>query len=305
MKRASRGIRGCCLSAAVFFVTVGPASWGADLQAQEVVKLYGGETLDSGSLEWTHQERRYHSDLWQTDVVTNVSDPELIVHLPEPSKATGTGVVVAPGGGFVALSIESEGLGVARWLNERGVAAFVLKYRLLPSGEDGVREMMTGDRSNVAERFAQIRPLSVADGLAAMRLVRERADEWGVRADRIGFMGFSAGGAVAMGVVGHDDPESRPDFLAPIYAGAQNPGQLVAPDEAPPIFVVAASDDQLGLADDSVMIYSAWLKGGHSAELHMYSTGGHGFGTRTLNLPSDTWLERFGDWMGVQGLLKR
>jgi acetyl esterase/lipase len=269
--------------------------------AQESVRLYPG--VAPGSEEWTHSEKRYHSQIWNTEVVTNVVEPTLLVFLPEAGKATGTGAVIAPGGGFYALSINSEGIDVARWLNERGVAAFVLKYRLIPSGEEAVSEMMQADRSTMPAKFAQARPLAVADGQAAMRLVRKRAAEWGVHGDRIVLMGFSAGGAVALGVAEADEETSRPNYLAPIYAGG-SPGAAV-PAGAPPLFVVAASNDQLGLAPFSVELYSAWLAAGKPAELHMYASGGHGFGMRKQGLPSDHWIDRFGDWLQAQGLLEQ
>lgn len=268
--------------------------------SQEVIQLYPGPA--PGSENWTQVEKEYFSAAWDTQVVTNVTRPVLTAYLPDPAEATGTAVIIAPGGGFHALSINSEGIEVAQWLNERGIAGFVLKYRLFPTGEDGAQEMSDkfADRPKLLQDIASVLPLSGADGLAAVRRVRENAERLGVAPDRIGFMGFSAGGGVTMYVAAHYDAASRPDFIAPIYAGAADLQQV--PADAPPIFVVAATDDQLGLAPASVKLYSQWLAAGKPAELHMYMQGGHGFGMRHLNLPSDTWIDRFGEWLGALDL---
>ena len=272
--------------------------------AQEVLRLYSGAA--PGSADWTHEEQQYHSKIFNTEVVTNVVVPTLTVYLPEESKNIGTSVIVAPGGGFHALSITSEGIQVAKWLNERGVAAFVLKYRLVPTVGEAVQEMMkkSSELGRMEKDFDMILPMVVADGQTAVRLVRSKAEEYGLAPDRIGLMGFSAGGAVAAGVVFAGETSSRPDFVAPIYPGGALFADKELPDNAPPAFLLAATDDQLDLAKDSVTLYSAWLAAGKSVELHLYSKGGHGFGMRQQNLPSDRWIELFGDWLEVQGLLK-
>jgi acetyl esterase/lipase len=275
------------------------------VNAQKVIRLYPGAA--PGSENWTHQEKEYFSPIFNTQVVTNVAQPTLTAYLPDPASASGTAVIIAPGGGFHALSINSEGVDVARWLNARGVAAFVLKYRLVPTGEDGVKEMMEKSRDNakMAADMSAAAPLAVADGLAAVSYVRRHAAEFGVSPQRVGLMGFSAGGTVATAVAFQYTAESRPDFVAPVYPylGAVKKAD-VRPD-APPLFVAAATDDQLGLAPDSVSLYSQWIAAKKAAELHLYSKGGHGFGMRKQNLPSDRWIERFGDWLQVQGLLKK
>ena len=275
------------------------------VSAQKVIGLYPGAA--PGSEKWTHKEKEYFSKVWNTQVVTNVAQPTLTLYAPEPSVANGTAVIICPGGGFHALSINSEGIDVAKWLNTKGVTAFVLKYRLVPTGEDGTKEMMEkmSKGKSLDDENMPVIPLAIADGVAAVTYVRKHAAEFGISPSRIGLMGFSAGGTVTAGVVFNYTAESRPDFVAPVYAymGAiKNP--IVAQD-APPMFVVAASDDQLGLAHDSVSLYSKWIAAKKSAELHLYSKGGHGFGMRKQNLPSDQWIERFGEWLAVQGLLKK
>lgn len=274
------------------------------MQIGDPVRLYDGPA--PGSEGWTHERRAYFSSVFDTDVVTNVVHPTLTPVLPDQS--TGTGVVIAPGGGYHALSIDSEGFDVARWLAERGVAAFVLEYRVVPCGEDAVAEFgqkMATDPDLVERDIAHVAPLAAADGEAAVRLVRERSHEWGVDPARVGFMGFSAGGNVALRVARTSDPAARPDFLAPIYATARGIGLDEPPAGSGPLFVVAATDDQLGLAADAVRIYECWRTAGLPAELHMYASGGHGFGMRTQHLPSDTWIDRFGEWLHDVDLVGR
>jgi acetyl esterase/lipase len=268
----------------------------------EALALYDGPA--PGSEGWSHVERAYFSEIFGTDVVTNVVVPTLTPVLPE--RCCGTGVIVAPGGGYHALSINSEGFDVARWLADRGVAAFVLKYRLVPSGDDAVADLAAkteGDPERTREDMARIAPLAAADAEAAMRLVRARADDFRVLPERVGVVGFSAGGNVAMRLAYTEDGSARPSFVAPIYAAVRDDDLGRPPEGSGPAFVVAATDDQLGLADDSIQIYEAWRAAGLSVELHMYATGGHGFGMRTQGLPSDSWIERFGDWLGSSGFV--
>ncbi|MEW6127539.1 MAG: alpha/beta hydrolase [Acidobacteriota bacterium] len=280
----------------LFFVLLSSA------HAQKVIRLYEGAA--PGSETWTHKEKEYFSPIWNTQVVTNVVHPTLTVYLPDAKTATQTGVIICPGGGFHALSINSEGIDVARWLSSRGIAAFVLKYRLVPTGEDGVKEFM--EKMNKGQRFDTDPAISmgIADGIAAVAYVRKHAEEFGIAANRIGIMGFSAGGTVTAAVAFQYSKDSRPDFVAPIYPymGAVKPAEV--PADAPPLFVLAATDDQLGLAPHSVQLYGKWTAAKKTAEIHLYSKGGHGFGMRKQNIPSDRWIERFGEWLQVQGLMK-
>ena len=275
---------------------------GATAQ-EKVIRLYDGPA--PGSENWTHQEKENNNNSWQTRVVFNVVNPTLTVIAPETSAANGAAVVICPGGAFYALSIDSEGLGVARWLAAKGVTCFVLKYRLVEcKTDDPTREVMTvGERLSAV--VAPIVKLATADGKAAIRYVRQHAQDYGVNPERIGIIGFSAGGTVTASVGFNYDAESRPNFVAPIYLEYDWVGKLPVPADAPPMFLLAASDDPLGLAPHSVRLYNDWMAAKKTAELHLYSKGGHGFGMRKQNLPSDRWIERFADWLDTQGFLKK
>ena len=273
--------------------------------AQEVIPLYTG--LAPGSVEASYPEKEYFSKIWNTEVVTNVTKPTLTVYKPAAGTANGGAIVICPGGGFMALSINSEGIDVAKWLAARGMTAFVLKYRLAHTGDDATQEFVAlyADKAKFGELLNQIVPLSIADGLAAVTYVRKHASDWNISADRVGIIGFSAGGAVTAGVGFRYAPEGRPLFVAPIYAGASMFKDAAVPADAPPMFLAAATDDQLGLTMDSVFLYDKWLSAHKPAELHIYAQGGHGFGMRKQGFPSDHWIDRFTDWLESQGWLKK
>jgi acetyl esterase/lipase len=206
----------------------------------------------------------------------------------------------------MALSINSEGYDVAKYLAAKGVTAFVLKYRLAHTNSDAAAEFeaIYKDRAKFQQLVENVVPLSIADGEAAVTYVRQHAAEFGVSPDRVGVIGFSAGGAVTAEIAFHYKPEGRPAFVAPIYGAAVEKG-LPVPADAPPMFIAAATDDQLGLAPDSIAFYTAWTGAHKSAELHMYAQGGHGFGMRQQNLPTDHWIDRFAEWLELQGMLKK
>jgi acetyl esterase/lipase len=272
---------------------------------QEVIPLYPGAAV--GSPQETYPEKEFFSKIWNTEVVANVSRPSLTVFKPAPELRNGTAMVICPGGGFMALSIASEGTDVAKYFVARGVTAFVLKYRLLRTGEDATQEFTAqiADRHKFEKTISKVIPLAVADGLAAVTYVRQHAAEWGVSPDRVGIVGFSAGGRVTSGVAFGYRPEGRPAFVAPIYAGGEISKDVPVPSDAPPMFVVAATDDQLGLVPESVSLYERWTGANKSAELHLYAKGGHGFGMHKQGLPTDHWIDRFADWLELQGLLNK
>ena len=271
--------------------------------AQDVLPLYPG--LPPGSTQENYPEKQFFSKVWSTEVVTNVTRPTLTVFKPSAASKDGTAIVICPGGGFMALSISSEGTDVAKYLAARGITAFVLKYRLAHTGEDGTKEFapLFADRKKFDETMKDVQPLAVADGLAAVKYVRQHASEWGVSPDRVGIIGFSAGGAVTAGVAFQYVPDGRPAFVAPIYAGLLQ--DVPVPADAPPMFIAAATDDSLGLAPQSIALYQKWTAAHKTAELHMYAKGGHGFGMHVQNIPTDHWIDRFAEWLQLEGFLTK
>lgn len=281
---------------------------------QPVIPLYSGVAPGSENAQQKEAETLAPGNQKR---VRNITQPTLTAYLPERDKANGTAVIIAPGGGFMFLSIDMEGHDVARWLRARGVAAFVLKYRVMDTGtEEEYQKQVAGlMRAMQASATAPAPPappapnparqkvveLAVTDGEQAVKLVRQRAAEWGIAPDRVGLLGFSAGGMVTMGVVMKNDAASRPNFAAPIYGGSVN-GQAVAAD-APPLFITVANDDPASVG--SAKLYLEWKAAKRPAELHIYAKGGHGFGMNKRGLPVDSWIDRFGEWLEAQGLLKK
>lgn len=268
--------------------------------AQEIVQL--SIAKNDPTVEWADEEMDYFSTSWQTRVITNVSQPSMMVYRAPEGIATGTSVVICPGGGLYAHSIESEGTSVAEWLSKRGVTAFVLKYRLVPTGEDGTKQL-SEEWEEGTRKAASLLHLSVDDALQAISLIRSNAAEYNIDATKIGLMGFSAGGAVTMGATYSSNLSNRPDFIAPIYAWMDIVPKSEMPKDAGPAFIACASDDPLGLAPASVKIYQDWMSANNLSELHMYANGGHGFGMRPNGNNSDKWIEHFGEWLRGQGLL--
>lgn len=211
--------------------------------------------------------------------VRNVVDPTLTPYLPDSAKATGAAVIVAPGGAFRFLSIDLEGHQVARWLADHGVTAFVLKYRTVPVPRDraGYATAMSNFMRGVPRdesRPLDPTPEAVEDGLAAVKLVRQRAAEWKVDPARVGFMGFSAGAMTALGVGLTPEAAARPNFIAPIY-----PPMMArpVPADAPPMFVAIALDDPLFAKGKKLGLIDAWRDADRPIEAHLYEKGGHGF----------------------------
>lgn len=272
---------------------------------QKVIPLYDGPP--PGSESWNWNEAENDNNMWRTKVVYNVSKPTLTVFQPEPGRGNGTALIIAPGGGFHALSINSEGFDVAKWLVQKGVTCFVLKYRLVHvlSNDPTAEFAAKMGKKEFEEDAGKVIPLAVADGRNSIAWVRKHAKEYDIVPDRIGIMGFSAGGTVASSTLFNYTKENRPDFAAPVYPFFPSAMIGAVPNDAPPVFLVAATDDGFNLAPHSVELYSKWLSAKRDAELHLYARGNHGFGMRKQNLPTDNWIERFSDWLGVQGILKK
>lgn len=280
MRRAVLGAAG---GIALMVVVAGPAS-------AQVVNLWPG--VAPGSEGWTQEEKTYENTPVGT-VIQNVTTPTLTAYLPDPANATGTGVIIAPGGYFVALAMSQEGTDVARWLQQHGIAAFVLKYRILEKRQEGVPGPMNMD---------SVGRYGMADGIQAVRVVRQHAAEWGVSPDRVGMLGFSAGGMVASGTLLHADSAARPNFVALIYGGPFGVMPDIPP-ALPPVFMAWAQDDDVALAP-VVRFYDALRAAGHGPEVHIFSAGGHGFGMRRQGTSSDRWIDAFFNWMEAEGFTR-
>ncbi|MES2518600.1 MAG: alpha/beta hydrolase [Bacteroidota bacterium] len=271
--------------------------------AQKVIFLYEGKA--KGSENWTWEEAVSEKNIFNTKVVYNVSSPTITAYLPE--KPNGTSVIIAPGGAFHTLSIDNEGTDVAKWLNSKGVTAFVLKYRVAHSlTDDPVKELMPkmANFKALDEENATVVPLATQDGLTAVKYVRDHAKELNLDPKKIGFMGFSAGGTLTMSVIYSADDSNRPNFVAPIYAYENAIIGTNMPQEKTPIFIAVAGDDQLGFMPHSINIYRKWFDAKQPAELHIYEKGGHGFGMRKTGISTDGWIDNFGNWLKMQGYLK-
>jgi len=286
---------------------------------EEVVALWPGEppqpTPGGVGPEQTFEQPAAGGRV--TTMLRNVVHPTLTVFRPDAAKANGVGVIVAPGGGWRILAWQHEGIDLARWLAARGYTAFLLKYRLRATDPDpqayaaDVAKMTASLTSQFANRkparmFSELvddepmrraRAGAAADGRRALALVRERAAEWGVEPDRIGMVGFSAG-AFLTGDVAIEPGGPPLAFAAPIYGG--DTGGKPIPADAPPFFTAVATDDAL-LFKVVERFYIDWSEAGRPAEIHIFRRGGHGFGMERLNLPSDRWIDLFGDWLADLG----
>ncbi|MGL3822230.1 alpha/beta hydrolase [Sphingopyxis sp. R3-92] len=243
-------------------------------------------------------------------MIFNVSHPTLELFRPAQGAANGTAVIIAPGGGFVGLGYEAGGTAVARELAKHGVTALVLKYRTIESPDDGMhmpevhlKEMeaiMARAKSGVPAELPVFagEQHAVEDGARAMAIVRQRAAEWSIDPERVGFLGFSSG-AVLVADLAIGPKASRPDFVGMIYGGLRSP----VPTDAAPAFIAAAADDDY-LAGDSVQLFNAWRMVGAPAELHIYERGGHGFDLKPKGVTSDYWFEGFIRWIRSRGLLE-
>jgi len=237
----------------------------------------------------------------------NVTVATLTPYLPDPKKATGAAVIVAPGGGFRTLSMENEGSEVAQALAARGMAAFVLKYRLkptpvdMPGFERSMREMFSGNarppQTNRQDPGADLAP-QLADARAAFALVRSRAAEWHIDPKRVGMIGFSAGAMLTLAteLTGGD---AKPAFMGIIY------GPLAAvnvPADAPPMFVALAADDPF-FGNGGYGLIQSWRTAKRPVEFHLFEQGGHGFGMYPKETTSTGWFDEFTRWLSMHGWL--
>lgn len=290
-----------------------PAAAGRSAPVAKVgqeIPLYPGSAPGSEKWDWAEKATTNPRGL---PMVTNVVRPVLLHYPAERSKAVGTAMIVAPGGGFRVLMMSYEGEDIARRLNAMGVDAFILKYRLLYSGPDapanapgpappagGKQRLFNIVGAYKSQAGQDVAALAAEDGRQAIRLVRDRASEFGVHRDRVGMIGFSAGGIVTTAAL--FGPEStRPNFVALIYGI----GEIEAvPNPAPPLFLAVAADDTLAVGvDRTIELFNIYRKAKGPAELHVFQKGGHGFVKKGGG--ADHFMDRLEEWLGTNQLLTR
>ena len=299
----------------------------------ETISIWPG--VAPGSENWTEKESVMKGA--DTDRVLNVVTPTLTVYVPEKNKATGTGAIIAPGGGFSYLAIDKEGHRVARWLQARGIACFVLKYRvrqMTPEEVQAISQRRSGapaaaqggvPQQAVAARgraegsetpagrgrggagaggggMDSLGQYGIADGVQALKVLRQRAAEFGLSPNRIGILGFSAGAMVTSGVLLQEEAAARPAFAAPIYGGPFGAMPKI-PENLPPVFLAWVQDDQTA-GRACANFYSALIAAGSNPKVHIYNSGGHGFGMAIQGTTSDHWIDEFYYWLEAQGFTK-
>ena len=262
--------------------------------------------LGTGPLPGATASEAWHSQ-YGSVFARNVTVATLTPFLPEPGKANGTAVIVAPGGGFTTLSMENEGWDVARALAAKGVAAFVLKYRLNQTPQDlagyeaAMRARFAGGppRGNPADMMAGLTP-QITDARAAFALVRKRSAEWHVNPGRIGMVGFSAGAMLTLSTALKGE-EAKPTFIGIIY-GPMAP--VTVPADAPPLFVALAADDPL-FGNGGYGLIDSWRAAKRPVEFHLFEQGGHGFGMYQKTTTSTGWFDAYVRWLAMHGMLAK
>jgi len=274
----------------------------------QVLNVWPG--VAPGSEHWRQREiSATFPGPFPNPIVRNVTHPTLTVYLPDPARATGAAAIVAPGGGFLFLSIKSEGTDVAQWLADHGVAAFVLKYRTRETPVDQAAFMQSfmalirpAPGQTNSTPLADAAQYGVADAVQALRVVRAHAVDWHIDAQRVGIVGFSAGARVAAGALLQTDPALRPSFAAPIYGGLFGE-DIPIPQGLPPVFAAVAQDDPLAL--QSAVDFTRRLRmAGSMPELHLFNAGSHGFGLNPQHTTSDHWIDEFYWWLEANHFLQ-
>jgi acetyl esterase/lipase len=256
----------------------------------QTVNIWPG--VAPGSESWKQKEITYDNTPVGT-VIMNVVAPTITAYLPDPAKATGTGVIIAPGGAFLALTVSLEGADVAKWLQQRGIAAFLLKYRTVEKKVEGIPPDLKLD---TAGRYG------MADGIQALKVVRQHAREWRVDPARVGFLGFSAGAMVATAALLQADPSARPNFVGLLYGAPF--GMLPAiPAKLPPVFMAWAQDDDVA-SEAATRFHDALMRTANKPETHVFSAGGHGFGLKKQGTSSDRWIDEFYYWLEALGFTR-
>jgi acetyl esterase/lipase len=281
------------------------------------LRLWPGKA--PGSEQWSVPESTTVSASGDR-IVANVSEPTLAVFLPEPAIANGTAVVIAPGGALRILGMDNEGTRVARWLNTKGIAAFVLKYRTLQQAPGariapapGMGAAAGAPRQELVIRNANANPapddaaltevqhMAIADAQAALRLVRSHAAAWQIDPARVGIVGFSAGGGVGVGTALAPRSDASPDFLASLYGPSLM--DVNVPDHAPPLFI-AVGATHFNVTSGCLALFAAWKAAGKPAEIHVYDQVSAGFGMAPRGLPVDGWKDRLHEWLVARQLTR-
>jgi acetyl esterase/lipase len=272
------------------------AGWAQLAPPVREIPLYPG--VAPGSENWNYPERTAGTP--ESPQAQNIVRPVLLYYPAEKGQAVGTAMIVAPGGGFRTLMMSYEGVDVAKRLNQMGVDAFVLKYRTTYVDPNATGGAGRGAAATGPQAGQNVREMAGLDGQQAVRLLRQRAAEFGVLSNRIGIIGYSAGGAVVLSTV-YGPADGRPNFAAPVYAAGANSNP--PPEGAPPLFIAVAADDTTVGFQGSINLFGAWRKAGLPAELHVFQTGQHGFGKKGGG--ADHYLDRVEEWLKLNGWLTK
>ena len=303
---------------AVLIVVALTSAGAAAAQTPQEIRLWPGKA--PGSELWTMPEVTTTSPTGDR-TITNVSDPTVTVFLPAAASATGTAVVVAPGGALRLLGWDNEGVKVAQWLNSKGMAALVLKYRTLQmmigSGRGrgapppGPGVVGAGPRKELEIRNGNANPepddhalrevlqMGIADAQQALRLARRNAESWRIDPARVGIMGFSAGGGIAVGTALAERSDASPDFLVSLYGPSLQDANV--PAQAPPLFIAVGSS-HFNVTNGCLALFAAWRAAGKPAEIHVYDQVSAGFGMTKRGLPVDSWNDRLLEWLVARKL---
>lgn len=271
---------------------------------QKVIQLYNGAA--PGSEHWTWEEKMNNKNSVGVMTVYNVVRPSLTVFSPQPGLANGTAVIVCPGGGLHFLAIDHEGTNIAKELLKKGITVFVLKYRLVHINSDNPFDDMINapDPKAWDDEALPIIPLAIADGRQAITYVKSHAKDYNLISGRIGIMGFSGGGLVAAGTAFQYTEANRPDFVAPIYADMPERIQSEVLQDAPPLFLACTQDDEFGFATHAINMYQKWYSAKRPVEMHLFTTGHHGFGVGIRGTTTYQWTDRFCEWLISQKLME-
>ena len=297
-------------------ITIGLLAIAGNAVAQvpQEIRLWPGKA--PGSESWILPEATTTSPTGDR-TITNVSDPTVTIFLPAAASATGAAVVVAPGGALRLLGWDNEGVKVAQWLNSKGIAALLLKYRTLqmmpasgrgrgapPPG--GVAVASAGPRKELEIRNGNANPepddpalrevlrMGIADAQQALRLARRNAEAWRIDPARVGIMGFSAGGGIAVGTALTERSDASPDFLVSLYGPSLQ--DVNVPAHAPPLFIAVGSS-HFNVTNGCLALFAAWKGAGKPAEIHIYDQVSAGFGMTKRGLPVDSWNDRLLEWL--------